>query len=76
MDRDAGRDLAARTTPDKQEVVAVNNADKIRSMSNERLAAWLYDHINCFNCPSISNDCHNNCAASLLAWLDREVEKK
>ena len=60
----------------------MTNADKIRSMSDEQLAAWLDDtddqwdfcHNRCpysdeFNCVAGTQDCFNG----RLMWLQQEV---
>jgi len=76
LDRQPGRDLPAGKATDKQEVVAVNNADKIRKENNLDLALWLSDHMRCETCPAKSANCvccWQYCARSLKAWLEREV---
>lgn len=51
------------------------NADRIRTMSDEELAAILSDDNRC--CPPKHNDCRkyiNNCAGCYLEWLQQPAE--
>lgn len=62
----------------------ITNADRIRSMTDEELAHWMYKHVTCRYCPCnpcISYDdidkagnikC-NPCEQILLAWLRKEA---
>ena len=49
------------------------NADKIRSMTDEQLADWLTDTIDCWYCPTYQ-ECTSvkSCDNALLAWLKME----
>ena len=59
----------------------MTNADKIRSMNDEKLAAWLWNHIDsdifCLEmCPAKNNhDCSKStydCATGMMEWLKQE----
>ena len=41
------------------------NADRIRAMSDEKLANWLCAHSSCHNCEGVGN-----CMDGLNGWLD------
>ena len=61
------------TYPIKKGCESMNNADKIRSMSDEELAKKL-DHI--LGCPA-TGDCENmskDCKACWLEWLQQPAE--
>ena len=52
------------------------NADRIRAMSDEELAAWLGEHLDCSACPVGLACVHNNgCPGSLVEWLKQPAEK-
>lgn len=58
------------------------NADKIRKMSDEKLAAWIADIAMCNNCRAknmdIKKPCkglYDGCKGNWLDWLKQEVEK-
>lgn len=65
---------------DKFIPIAITNADRIRSMSDEELAEFLFENTNCdccniqcpdkLNCPSMSS-----CYCRHLEWLQSEVEE-
>lgn len=51
------------------------NADRIRAMTDEDLAYWLYNTVNCTYCPIY---CRENldgipCEKRFLDWLKQEV---
>ena len=56
------------------------NADCIRSMSNEKLAEWVFMLVkDCRNCPAKSRACYvdggtMNCYDRILEWLKKEVD--
>lgn len=55
------------------------NADRIRAMSDEKLAAWLYN-VCCieepFECPALSNPQKNvDCREIWLDWLRQEANE-
>lgn len=54
------------------------NADKIRSMTDEKLAEWLYEIIykcgdNLFSCHETPINKCNDCKDCYLAWLKTEI---
>lgn len=51
----------------------MTNADKIRLMTDEQLADFLVDVIDCCRCPTYY-ECSDvrSCADKLLAWLKQE----
>lgn len=60
---------------DKAEHKPVTNADRIRAMSDEELAAWLGEHLDCSACPVGLACVHNNgCPGSLVEWLKQPAE--
>lgn len=57
------------------EDLPMTNADKIRAMSDEELAAYLSDDDRC--CPPKHPNCHkyvNNCSGCHLEWLQQPAE--
>lgn len=53
----------------------MTNADKIRSMTDEQLADWLADIIDCWNCPTYQSCTEvKGCANALKSWLQQEAE--
>lgn len=56
-----------------------SNADRIRAMSDEKLASLFGNTCDCDNaCCFIHNEgvsCMNGCEAAWLEWLKKEVEK-
>lgn len=61
------------------EVLPMTNADRIRNMSDERLASLFGNTCDCDNaCCFIHNEgvsCMNGCEAAWLEWLKKEVEE-
>ncbi|MBR3762206.1 MAG: hypothetical protein IKK59_05630 [Lachnospiraceae bacterium] len=57
---------------------SLTNADKIRSMTDEELAEFLFKYSNCEYC-CISEKCtklsENSCIDTFLVWLQSEVEE-
>ena len=49
------------------------NADRIRQMSDEELAEWIFEHTDCIACPQ-NKDCDDLCAEHWLEWLKKEVD--
>lgn len=57
----------------------VTNADRIRSMTDEELAEWIFDRVKCQNChmlPCVKHveDGNGNCKGLCIAWLKQEAE--
>ena len=56
---------------------AATNADRIRAMTDEELAAWLRVVTACEGCPAVENfdDCRHgkDCEEKWLEWLRREA---
>ena len=58
----------------------MTKADKIRSMNNDELAHWIYDHTDCVfdSCPAYNNCAEYNsekaCAETILEWIKQECE--
>ena len=54
------------------------NADKIRAMTDEELAAWLVELVDCGEgCPVFRHLCNYTsecCEVDLLQWLQKEAE--
>ena len=54
----------------------MTNADRIRAMTDEEMAGWLIEHIDCGEgCPVFSTECHqreHDCEGDLLDWLRQE----
>lgn len=47
------------------------NAERIRNMSDEELADWLCDIVDCASCPTVK---HCTCGG-MLEWLQKPVEE-
>ena len=51
------------------------NADRIRSMSDEELAYWLGEHLDCYGCHIGLSCVHNDgCPGELIKWLKQPGE--
>ena len=55
------------------------NADRIRAMTDEELAEWIFDRVKCKNCQMLpcvkhGEDGNGNCKGLWLAWLKEEGE--
>lgn len=55
------------------------NADRIRSMTDEELAEWIFDRVKCQNCQMLpcvkhGEDGKGNCKELWLAWLREDGE--
>lgn len=49
----------------------MTNAEKVRTMTDEQMAAWMNEHDFC--CPPV--DCKDNgCVECWLEWLQQEVD--
>ena len=60
-----------------QEPVKPTNADRIRSMSDEKLASLFGSTCDCDNASCFINhkvSCLNGCESAWLEWLKREVD--
>lgn len=53
----------------------ITNADRIRAMSDEELAAFMSPFAGCKRCPVGCNRYENNCVDIWLDWLRQDVEK-
>lgn len=54
-----------------------SNADRIRAMSDEELADWIFDRAKCQNCkelPCVKHDKGTDCRELWLDWLKQEVD--
>ena len=53
------------------------NADRIRNMTDEKLAIVFSDHASCELCPAIQEKCGygNGCQEAWLKWLKQECEE-
>jgi hypothetical protein len=49
------------------------NADRIRQMSDEELAIFLCNNVDCAFCESIKGDCKVGCKDRMLLWLKDPV---
>ena len=60
---------AIRTKP-------ITNADRIRSMTDEKLANWLEQFASCELCPAIRERCGygDGCVKAWLDWLKEEAK--
>lgn len=57
----------------------ITNADRIRSMSDEKLARWIALHPCLPSCPAQTEECFKtskfeSCTGRWLEWLKQEVE--
>ena len=67
------------TYPIKKGCESVNNADKIRSMSDEELAAWIAGMSTICECCAEINECgsprgFNRCSHGVEDWLKQPAE--
>ena len=67
------------TYPIKKGCESVNNADKIRSMSDEELAAWIAGMSTICECCAELNECgsprgFNRCSHGVEDWLKQLAE--
>ena len=66
--------MMSTTNPSPQ-----TNADKIRAMTDEELAEWLVEHVDCGEgCPVFRHLCHYTsecCEVDLLQWLQKEADE-
>jgi len=49
-----------------------SNADRIRAMSDEELAKWIHEIVDCSSACPAYNEC-DECRPSLLNWLKQEA---
>lgn len=54
--------------------VPMTNADHIRRMSDEELAIFLCENVDCAFCESIKGDCTVGCKDRMLLWLKDPME--
>ena len=52
------------------------NADRIRSMSDEELATFLMDNVDCKYCKMHGPGCSVDCEKWMLDWLKKPAEAK
>ena len=50
----------------------MTNADRIRAMSDEEMAAFMERTITFAGCPSLPINCQESCAKCWLDWLKQE----
>lgn len=55
----------------------MTNADRIRQMTDEKLAVWFAPHMKCSMCDrDEERGCdRNDCIQSALAWLKKEADE-
>lgn len=66
----------AGITPYTHESWRKTNADRFRCMTDEELAGWLVDNMDCFNC-RVKHTCqimNGDCLAAWLVWLKEEAK--
>ena len=51
----------------------MTNAERIRQMTDEELAKFLFDNVDCFVCVMHGPDCSIDCEKWMLDWLQKEV---
>ena len=52
------------------------NSDRIRSMTDEELAAWMIQWTDCYDCVARARGCcksDESCAGSICNWLKKEA---
>ena len=52
-----------------------SNADRIRGMTDEELAIFLCENVDCAFCESIKGDCTVSCKDRMMLWLKSPVEE-
>ena len=62
---------------DKFIPIAITNADRIRSMSDEELAEFFLEKMDCAACPAYEDVAceHDMCLENIKEWLQSEVEE-
>ena len=66
--------LPSTTNKSKSVVIKPQtNADRIRDMSDEKLAEWIALRANCDDCPCDRAACYARCASAWLDWLKQEA---
>ena len=50
------------------------NGDRIRSMSDEELADFLYKYLDCTDCPIECDPGKDICLYKIMGWLKKESE--
>ena len=61
-----------RVLPRKE---SMTNADKIRVMTDEELAYFLFVNVDCFACKMHAPNCSIDCERQMLEWLKQEVSE-
>lgn len=54
--------------------VPMTNADRIRGMSDEELATFLFNNVSCSDCTMHGGGCSIDCEKWMLSWLKAPVE--
>lgn len=71
--------IACTYCDDGSEFERMNNADRIRSMSDEELAGFLdeFDSVSGCDMCSVRGNCHaeSNCIEGFLGWLKSEAKE-
>ena len=53
-----------------------NNGDVFRSMTNDEIAAFMFEHIECDGCPIREAECETNgCEETWIDYLESEASK-
>lgn len=50
------------------------NADRIRAMTDEELATFLFNNVSCSDCTMHGGGCSVDCEKWMLSWLTAPVE--
>lgn len=51
------------------------NADRIRAMTDEELATFLFNNVSCSDCTMHGGGCSIDCEKWMLSWLKAPVEE-
>ncbi len=50
------------------------HADRLRAMTDEELATFLFDNVSCSDCTMHGGGCSIDCEKWMLSWLKSPVE--
>ena len=53
----------------------MTNAEKIRQMTDEEMAVFLFQNVGCTRCTMHGPDCSIDCEKWMLDWLKQEVSE-
>ena len=53
----------------------MTNAERIRQMTDEELAAFLLENVDCYSCTMHKPGCSIDCKRSMLEWLKQGAEE-